>query len=155
MYGSVRGALSDERPYRDSNLPGRKTSLQENEASAFENRVVSAHTFQLMVALLAQPLGRLLKAVLSAQLSNGQRTGKDLPHLPKLKLVALCNRFGVHGLLRSLVVAFLAVAVRCNSGFRTAIIRMLVFHRGPSALPVHNGPLREAQSTPAYPSKTT
>src|SRR5437868_11064161 len=108
-----------------------------------------------MVALLAQPLGRLLKAVLSAQLSNGQRTGKDLPHLPKLKLVALCNRFGVHGLFRSLVVAFLAIAVRSNSGFRTAIIRMLVFHRGTSALPVHNGPLRGAHSTPAYLSKTT
>src|SRR5207248_9641463 len=105
-----------------------------------------------MVALLAQPLGKLLKAVLSAQLSNGQRTGEELPHLPKLKLVALCNRLGVHGLLRSLVVAFLAIAVHSNSGFRTAIIRMLVFHRSTSALPVHNGPLREAQSTTSYPS---
>jgi hypothetical protein len=34
-------------------------------------------------------------------------------------------------------VAFLAVAVRSNSGLRTAIIRMLVFHRSTSALPVH------------------
>lgn len=74
--------------------------------------------------------------------SNGQCTGKDLPHLPKLKLVALCNRLGVRGLLGSLVVAFLAVAVRSNSGFRTAIIRMLVFHPSTSALPVHNRPLR-------------
>jgi len=38
---------------------------------------------------------------------------------------------------------------------RTAIIRMLVFHRSTSALPVHNGSLRGAHFTPACPSKTT
>src|SRR2546428_2234695 len=81
--------------------------------------------------------------------------GRIPHHLPKLKLVALCNRLGVHGLLRSLVVAFLAVAVRSNSGFRTAIIRMLVFHCSTSALPVHNGPLRGAHFTPATPQKPT
>ena len=58
-------------------------------------------------------------------------------HGPLLKLVALSNLLGVHGLFRSFVVAFLAVAVRSNSGLRTAIIRMLVFHRSTSALPVH------------------
>src|SRR5437660_12323870 len=81
--------------------------------------------------------------------------GRIPHHLPKLKLVALCNRLGVHGLLRSLVVAFLAVAVRSNSGFRTAIIRMLVFHWSTSALPVHTGALRGADFTPGYPSTTT
>ena len=58
-----------------------------------------------------------------------------------LKLIALSNLLGVHGLFRSLVVAFLAVAVRSNSRLRTAIIRMPVFHRITSALPVHGGPL--------------
>src|ERR1700730_5926034 len=58
-------------------------------------------------------------------------------HGPLLKLVALSNLLGVHGLFRNVVVAFLAVAVRSNSGLRTAIIRMLVFHRSTSALPVH------------------
>src|SRR4029077_3903406 len=72
-----------------------------------------------------------------------------------LKLIALSNLLGVHGLFRSLVVAFLAVAVRSNSGLRTAIIRMLVFHRSTSASPVHGGPLRGAHFTPASPSKTT
>ena len=57
-----------------------------------------------------------------------------------LKLIALSNLLGVHGLFRSLVVAFLAVAVHSNSGLRTAIIRMLVFHRNTSALPVHGAP---------------
>src|SRR5207237_10640930 len=79
--------------------------------------------------------------------------GRIPHHLPKLKLVALCNRFGVHGLLRSLVVAFLAIAVRSNSGFRTAIIRMLVFHRSTSALPVHNGPLRRGAVYTRLPFK--
>src|ERR1700737_3347875 len=76
-------------------------------------------------------------------------------HRPLLKLVALSNLLGVHGLFRSLVVAFLAVAVRSNSGLRTAITRMLVFHRSTSALPVHWCPLRGAHSTPACSSKTT
>ena len=76
-------------------------------------------------------------------------------HGPLLKLVALSNLLGVHGLFRSLVVAFLAVAVRSNSGLRTAIIRMLVFHRSTSALPVHWWPLRDAHFTPACSSKTT
>ena len=76
-------------------------------------------------------------------------------HGPLLKLVALSNLLGVHGLFRSLVVAFLAVAVRSNSGLRTAIIRMLVFHRSTSALPVHWWPLRDAHFTPACSAKTT
>ena len=69
-------------------------------------------------------------------------------------LIASCDLL-IHGLLHSLVVAFLAAAVRSNRGLRTAIIRMLVFHRSTSALPVHGGPLRGGHSTPACPSKTT
>src|SRR6266849_5039708 len=61
----------------------------------------------------------------------------DFLHGRLFKLVALSNLLGVHGLFRSFVVAFLAVAVRSNSGLRTAILRMLVFHRSTSALPVH------------------
>ncbi len=75
-------------------------------------------------------------------------------HGPLLKLVA-SNLLGVHGLFRSLVVAVLAVAVRSNSGLRTAIIRMLMFHHSTSALPVHWRPLRGAHFTPACSSKTT
>ena len=52
----------------------------------------------------------------------------------------MSNLLGVRGLFRGLVEAFFAVAVRGNSGLRTAIIRMLVFHRSTSALPVHGGP---------------
>src|SRR5438552_151122 len=85
--------------------------------------------------------GGVVVSLAHASASRADRhSAPPTPLLPTglLKLVALCNRLGVHGLLRSLIVAFLAIAVRSNSGFRTAIIRMLVFHRSTSALPVHN-----------------
>jgi hypothetical protein len=56
------------------------------------------------------------------------------------QLIALCDLLSIHGLLRSLIVAFLAVAIRSNCGLRTAVIQMLVFNRSTSALPVHGGP---------------
>jgi hypothetical protein len=62
-------------------------------------------------------------------------------HGPLLKLNAFSNLLGVRGLFRSLVAAFLAVAVRGNRGLRTAITRMLVFRRSTSALPAHWSPL--------------
>ena len=72
-----------------------------------------------------------------------------------VQLIALCDLLSVDGLLRGLVVAFLAVAVPSNSGFRTAIIQMLVFHRSRSALPVHGGPLRGANSAPGEYKNST
>src|SRR3989442_729962 len=95
--------------------------------------------------------------------SNRIAIGQDrIVHFPRTRtsettfvhLIASCDLL-IHGLLHSLVVAFLAAAVRSNRGLRTAIIRMLVFHRSTSALPVHGGPLRGGHSTPACPSKTT
>jgi hypothetical protein len=52
-------------------------------------------------------------------------------------LTPLSNLLSVHGLFCRLVVTFLAKPVRGDSGLRTAIFRMLVFHRGTSALPFH------------------
>jgi hypothetical protein len=96
----------------------------------------------------------------STRLDRSARTLGTLPPHANLRddfvhLIASCDPLSVHGLLHSLVVAFLAVAVRSNRGLRAAIIGMLVFHRNTSALPVHGGPLRGAHSTPACPSKTT
>ena len=49
--------------------------------------------------------------------------------------------------------AFLAAAVRSNRGLRTAIIRMLVFHRSTSALPVHGAPCEVGILHPLAPQK--
>src|SRR3989442_3195093 len=82
------------------------------------------------------------------------------PHFPRTRtsettfvhLIASCDLL-IHGLLDSLVVAFLAAAVRSNRGLRTAIIRMLVFHRSTSALPVHGAPCEVGILHPLAPQK--
>jgi hypothetical protein len=97
-------------------------------------------------------VGNASKAVSIEQSIHGRQCQKNFP---LLKLIALSNPLGVHGLFRSLVVAFLAVAVRSNSGLRTAIIRMLVFHRTTSALPAHWWPRARCAFYTGLLSKTT